>query len=117
MRIAIVGSRDYADLEAVRRYVRSLPEHCTVVSGGARGVDTVAAEEASRRRDLDIDVHPALWSVYGKSAGYRRNVDIVNAADEVIAFWDGKSSGTGHTIRIAKQMGKPVRVFAPGEYK
>lgn len=38
-RIAIVGSREYKQLDQVREYVRSLPLGVIVISGGARGVD------------------------------------------------------------------------------
>lgn len=114
MKVAIVGSRDYPDLQAVIDYVMALPEHDKVISGGARGVDTVAVETALKYRyDLDVEVFPALWEFHGKKAGMMRNIDIVNAADRVVAFWDGKSSGTGHTIRLARKAGKPVEVIRP----
>jgi hypothetical protein len=63
--------------------------------------------------NFDFECYPALWDVYGKSAGYRRNADIVKAADRIVAFWDGKSSGTKHTIKLAKQAGKPVEIHYP----
>ncbi len=45
-RIAIVGARNHPNLDIVRAYVRTLPAGSVVVSGGAAGVDTVAAGEA-----------------------------------------------------------------------
>jgi hypothetical protein len=111
MKIAIVGSRTYSDLKAVRDFVLSLPGGSTVVTGGAKGVDTVAELAALERADLDVEIYPAEWKRYGKSAGYRRNFDIVRAADEVVAFWDGTSRGTAHTIRLARAAGIPVRIF------
>lgn len=115
MKVAIVGSRDYPSRLHIVEFVRALPPHATIISGGARGVDTWAAEAASERWDLDVEVFPALWDIYGKSAGYLRNIDIVNAADRVVAFWDGRSAGTKHTIKLAKQAGKPVEIhFADG---
>lgn len=49
-RVAIVGARDCSpETEAkVREYVRGLPTKTIVVSGGARGVDSVAEDEASK---------------------------------------------------------------------
>lgn len=108
-RIAIVGSREYGDMKAVRAFVRSIPKGSTVVSGGARGVDTVAAEEAVLR-GLTVSTHSALWGKHGKSAGFLRNKQIVEEADEVVAFWDGKSRGTKHTIDLARKAGKPVKI-------
>ena len=110
MKVAIVGSREYHDLDAVRRYVRSLPAGTTVVSGGARGVDKVAELEAEAC-GLPTEIHHAQWEQFGKSAGFQRNVSIVEASDRVVAFWDGSSRGTRHTMTLAERYGKPLEVF------
>lgn len=107
--VAIIGSRGYTNLDAVRRYVMSLPPNSLVISGGARGVDTVA-EQTARQCGLPVKIFPADWNKHGKQAGYLRNVQIVEAADYVVAFWDGESKGTAHTIRIARQKGKRVEI-------
>lgn len=110
MRIAIVGSRDYRNLRAVIEYVHQLPPDTVVISGGARGVDTTAVE-AAKACGLKVEEYPALWNRYGKSAGFKRNYNIVDNADKVIAFWNGISRGTQHTISIARLAGKPVEVI------
>jgi predicted Rossmann fold nucleotide-binding protein DprA/Smf involved in DNA uptake len=96
-------------MERVSEYVALLPANSVVVSGNARGVDRTA-EEAARERGLKVISLPAQWDKYGKSAGFRRNADIVKLADRVIAFWDGVSKGTLHTINLAKAQGKPVEI-------
>lgn len=113
MRIGIVGSRDYPDLNQVREYVRTLPRGTVVVTGGAKGVDTVAEEEA-RRRKLKVVVHRAQWEKHAKSAGIIRNKVLVNDCDEVVAFWDNESAGTKNTISVASKAGKLLRVFRAG---
>lgn len=112
MRVAIVGSRNFGKLHLVREYVmdRLKAGEDVVVSGGARGVDSIA-EQAAVDAGIEVRVFPAQWQLYGRSAGYRRNVDIVNDADRVVAFWDGSSRGTKHTIDIAHEKGKPTEVF------
>ena len=110
MKIAIVGSRDYVDLERVTAYVNSLPDDTELVSGGARGVDRTA-EQAAWSRKLTVKCFPADWEQYGKEAGFIRNQDIVNYADLVVAFWDGKSRGTAHTMRLAASQNKLFHVF------
>ena len=47
---------------------------------------------------------------YGQRAPLVRNRWIVEGADQVLAFWDGKSRGTMHTVEYAKKLGKPVRI-------
>jgi len=112
-KVAIIGSRDWVDYEAVRDYIYALDPDDTVVSGGARGVDQFA-EFYARERGLDVLVFQADWDSHGQRAGLIRNHDIVAAADRVVAFWDGTSTGTQHSIRLAKEAGKPTLVFRPG---
>ena len=108
-RVAIIGSRDYPDLDAVRAYVRCLPKGSVVVSGGAKGVDS-AAESEAKLCGLPTSIYHAEWNKYGKSAGYRRNILIVENANRVVAFQHNRSRGTQHTIDIARKVGKLVEV-------
>lgn len=112
MKVAIVGSRGYRNLGAVRNYVNWLPQGTIIVSGGARGVDKTA-EEAAKERGLPqpIIFLPDWKGPHGKRAGYVRNVDIVKAADRVVAFWDMESRGTAHSIALAVVLNKQVEVF------
>ena len=108
-RIAIIGSRNYPDPSAVRRFVSELPADWVVVSGGASGVDSWA-EEAAFDRDLQTVVFPADWERHGRAAGPIRNAQIVDFTDEVVAFWDGASRGTLNTVVQAVRKSLPVRV-------
>jgi len=81
-----------------------------LVSGGARGVDTWASDQAINNTKLSI-VHYAEWDKYGKKAGFLRNHDIINDADMVFAFWNGTSKGTKHSIDLAIKAGKPINIY------
>jgi hypothetical protein len=107
MIVAVIGSRQYPDLDRVRRYVRTLPIGTTVVSGGAKGVDSVAAQTA-RQCGLAVIEHLPDWKRYGKSAGMIRNWDIIRPADLVVAFIHNDSPGTKRSIEIAHELGKVV---------
>lgn len=72
-----------------------------IVSGGARGADSLA-ERYANERGLATKIFLPDWESHGKGAGFIRNRDIVDYADYVIAFWDFKSKGTGHTVGLAK---------------
>lgn len=104
LRIAIVGSRKFADEALVRHTVHSLPRDWTVVSGGAYGPDTWAVEEAESL-GMGYVEYLADWS-YGKGAGFARNTTIVENSDLVVAFWDGSSRGCIDTIQKAAQTNK-----------
>ena len=114
---AIVGSRNWPDDGAVERLVAWMAKNypgLTIVSGGARGVDTMA-ERAAWKYKLPILSFPANWEKYGRRAGFVRNKDIVENADLVAAFWDGRSPGTKHTIGLAAQAGKLYHVYTPDD--
>ncbi len=110
MKVAIVGTRTYPDLEKVRELVRDLSQDDIIISGGAKGVDETAEDEARNRGMEVISVSPE-WNKYGKRAGLMRNDLIVEMADCVVAFWDGVSRGTKYTIDKAKEKNMIVQVF------
>lgn len=109
VRVAVVGSRGITDVD-LSKY---LPENCClIVSGGARGVDTIAEQYAKSCGIETLIIRPN-YEKYGRSAPIRRNDMIVDNADVVLAFWDGSSHGTKYTIDYAKRMGKPVKIYVP----
>jgi predicted Rossmann fold nucleotide-binding protein DprA/Smf involved in DNA uptake len=110
VKVGIVGSREFPKMAWVHRYVRERMEDGDVlVSGGARGVDQ-QAEYAARERGLECLIFPADWEGEGKRAGMMRNAEIVANSERLVAFWDGVSTGTAHTIRLAKEKGLAVWV-------
>ena len=105
MRIAVVGSRgiEAVDLD---KYVRDCDE---IVSGGAVGVDSCAAEYA-KRTDVRLTEFLPEYNRFGRGAPLKRNLQIIEYSDEVIAFWDGSSNGTKYVIDQCKRLGKKVTV-------
>lgn len=113
MRLAIVGSRDYPDLNSVRMYVDtvySLEPDTIIISGGATGVDIVAIDQALIH-GMKTEVYIADWNIYGKSAGFIHNHTIIEKADKIMAFWDGKSHMTRHIIEHSRIRDKPIDVI------
>lgn len=117
MRVAIVGSRGVPRVRVTREilaFLRTVPADTIVVSGGAIGVDSIA-EQVAKAVGLDVLIFPVTpedWRILGRKAGPMRNALIVNAADEVHAWWDGQSRGTAHTIGLAKKAGVPVTIHS-----
>lgn len=111
MKVIIAGSRFIIDpnrvIEAIQKSSFDISE---VVCGMARGVDTIGLEWA-KNNNIPVKEFPADWDKFGKSAGYRRNLDMGNYADCLIAIWDTKSKGTGHMINIMQQLKKPIFVL------
>ena len=109
-RTVIAGSRGVSDESLIADAIKESGfQIASVISGCARGVDTLAINWASRN-GIRIERFPANWDKYGKSAGYRRNEQMAEVADALIAVWDGVSRGTKHMIDICKTKGIPVFV-------
>jgi len=109
IKIIIAGGRDYTDVSAMevgflKHFNKYRNDQVEIVSGMARGADSVGVELAMKY-DLVVHEYPALWHMYGRSAGYKRNVQMAENATHLLAFWDGVSKGTEHMINIAKRMG------------
>ena len=80
-----------------------------VVSGGAAGGDQLG-EAYAKQHNLPVKLFPADWRRHGLGAGPHRNRQMRDYADALIALWDGRSPGTHHMIRIAREKGMPVFV-------
>lgn len=110
MRVAIVGSRETGEF-TVERMVERIPGGATeLISGGAPGVDTIAVQ-AALTMDIPIRVFSPHYEIYGNMAPLVRNRQIVDAADLVLAFWDGNSHGTAYTLKYCIERQKPFRIY------
>lgn len=111
MRVVIAGSRSISDYNILETaIVMSEFEITKVISGHARGVDRLG-ELWARKHKIPVQIFLPDWDRWGKSAGIRRNVEMLKVADGLIALWDGTSRGTKHSIDKAREMGLKVFVM------
>jgi len=111
LKMAVVGSRVFDDEELLRITLDGYyPYISHIITGGARGADELAAKYA-HEEGIPLIIFKAQWNKFGKVAGFMRNALIVDAADEIVAFWDGTSPGTKHTTDLARQRKKACRVI------
>ena len=106
MRIAVIGSRSITKID-LKPHIQSCDE---IVSGGARGVDSCAAEY-SQENNIKLTEFLPEYSRYGKAAPIIRNKQSVDYADEVLVFWDGKSKGTLSVIKYAEKSKTPCKII------
>lgn len=110
MKLIIAGSRkleiDVLDIEYAVDSQNLWVEF--VVCGMAKGPDLVGKKWAEGH-NIPVIEYPADWSV-GKRGGILRNIEMGDAADALLAFWDGKSRGTKHMMDYMEKIGKPVYV-------
>lgn len=137
LKLAVVGSRfvakskknaeevermkvaaEYAKAALVKILDRFYDKYKPVwfISGGAIGVDSWG-EEWSKTKSMSRQIFEPVWYPNGrdkpmdKGAGFKRNRDIIETADFVIALTNG-SNGTANSIDWAKKLNKPLVVFA-----
>lgn len=113
MMILACGSRGWDNDEAIYHELRKFPPNKTtkIIHGGAKGADCAAGIIADDL-GMSVEVFLADWKTYGKSAGIKRNIRMLDERpDMVLAFWDGESRGTKHTIVEALKRGIPTRII------
>lgn len=114
--VIIAGSRDFTDYEVLEKICDKLLVNkisdtnieVEIVSGGARGADALG-ERYAKNRNFGLKIFPADWDKFGKSAGYRRNAEMADYADALIAFTFG-TKGTEHMINLAKEKNLATKV-------
>lgn len=131
MKVIIAGPRDFEDYSVVCEAIKASGFKIKeVVSGGAKGVDSLG-ERWADENNVPVQPFPAEWNnlkqkgavvatnswgkKYNKNAGFFRNELMAEYADALIAIETG-TPGTGHMIKTAKAEGLEVFVYNPEEY-
>lgn len=110
-RVIIAGSRTFDDFDKLCQvcdYMLKNKLDIEIVSGTANGADKLG-EKYAFERGFKLKKFPPDWSL-GKSAGYLRNELMAKNADALIVFWDGKSKGTSHMIKLSKQYNLKTKI-------
>ncbi len=103
MKVAVIGSRSFQNRKLLEETLDKIEGIELIVSGGAIGADTMA-EAYAKARGIKTLIFRPEYDKYGRTAPLIRNKVIINNADMVIAFWDGKSRGTKFTVDYAKSL-------------
>lgn len=116
-KVIIAGGRDFDDYEKLSeicdKIFEAIVKHSEedlefeIVSGGARGADKLG-EIYALDRGYSVKRFPANWDKHGKSAGFRRNAEMSEYGDILIAFWDNRSRGTKNMIDLANARKMPT---------
>ncbi len=113
MKVIIAGSRTFNNFQLLIKHImlfqEQIGEITEVVSGTARGADKLG-EQWAIDSETPIKRFPANWNKHGRSAGYRRNEEMAEYADALIAFQENNSKGTEHMINIATNKGLPCYI-------
>lgn len=118
MKLGITGSRtikefDFSDLfckrEKLFRAFLGRRRVTKIICGGAKGVDALA-EESAQRLGIPVIIFLPDYHRYRRGAPLKRNEQIVDACDALLAVWNGRKSsrGTLYTVKYALATGKQV---------
>lgn len=111
MKIAIIGSREFSNKEYLNKSMQTIKDKYNIsliVSGGAKGADTLGERWANKNK---IKTKIFLPDFKRKHPYFYRDRLIAEEADLVIAFWNGRSSGTRYTIDYSRKISKEVIIF------
>lgn len=113
-RVIVCGSRWFTNKDFIFEKLTNLLRQYSfsqieIVEGECEGPDKIAAMWAVKNK-CKVKPFYASWKEFGKSAGPKRNYEMVNYADACIAFWDGESKGTLNMINYAKQFNLKLRI-------
>lgn len=109
MKVAVIGSRTFDKYESVYNILSKL-KITEIISGGAKGADTLA-ERYAKENNIPTKIFLPDWETYGKKAGFLRNTQIIEECEMVVAFWDGESKGTKDSLDKAEKLGKKVMII------
>jgi len=127
MKTIIAGSRSITDMAMLDAALVAWGWKdliTAVVCGEARGADALGKAWAECH-GLPVLSFPAAWAQHGKAAGPIRNQEMADAADALLALWDGRSKGTENMIAIARRKHQerrkagdsfPVYVYTQEDY-
>jgi hypothetical protein len=110
--LIIAGTRTAREIH-VRSAIAGYPwldEVTQVISGNATGADRFGEKWANENNIEVIKFNPS-WEVYGKSAGMRRNAEMAQNADSLLACYDGSSRGTSGMIMLAKRYNLKIAIY------
>jgi len=111
MKLLIAGSRSISDFD-LTEYIPDDTE--LIISGGAKGVDTIAEKYADKHKISKLILYPN-YCLYGRAAPIKRNEIMVDIADKVLVIWDGKSRGAQYTAKYAEKNGKKTVLILADE--
>ena len=107
MKLLIAGSRGITEYDLAPHIPADTD---LIISGGAKGVDTIAEQYADSKRISKLILRPR-YDLYRRAAPIKRNERMVELCDSVLIIWDGKSKGTKRTIDYAAKLGTPVNII------
>jgi hypothetical protein len=113
-RLLVTGSRTWDDVPAIEQALAAIlarhPEGVLLVHGACpRGADAIAAAHAARNPGYRTEAHSAHWRRYGRTAGHRRNAEMIAlGADGCAAFIRDRSPGSTSAVQLATAAGIPV---------
>jgi predicted Rossmann-fold nucleotide-binding protein len=126
MKIAVIGSRSVNDNDLIYELIEEFieknvqpDESITIMSGGAKGIDSVA-QEFAKINNYDFVLFEPYHKVdtrakFNARYFFVRNQQLILNADAVLAIWDGESKGTAHGIELARVNKKLLHIEVVNE--
>jgi len=114
MKVAVIGDRNIDDVDWVNYHLdmleKSVSDTLTIISGGSKGVDSIAHEWADAN-EFDFVLIKPYHMVdnkmdYSPRFFFTRNKQIIDNADYVLIVGSPEESGVQHALRYCRRRDK-----------
>ena len=117
MKIAVIGSRNFTDYdffkEKLEYLIQNIKEDIQFVSGGAKSGGDALIKRYCQENNLPlIEFLPEYDKYPPKIAPIKRNQQIIDESNLMIAFWDNSSRGTKSAIEMARKKGIKIKIVS-----
>lgn len=118
-RVVIAGSSSFGDINLFTQkcdyFLKSkISSHNVIVVSGTSRKTTELIYKYAENRNIGVEVHEANWGKYRQEAGLKSIQEMLEHADALIAFWDGKGKITKSLILKAKEKGIRIAIVKYG---
>jgi predicted Rossmann fold nucleotide-binding protein DprA/Smf involved in DNA uptake len=119
-KLLVAGPRNYTDEMRVYTILLDmyfgnfLPPNLTLITGGAKGVDTYAMNWA-KQQNIPFETFKPDYKKYEDNPKYAplaRNEEMAKLCSAAIVFWSGVDGGTLYTMRKLAENLKPFQVIS-----
>jgi hypothetical protein len=113
LKVLVTGSRNWTDVESIRRDLSGFPADTLIIHGAARGADSIA-NRVAKEYGYSIARFPARWKKDGrKAAGPIRNSRMLEIAQPTMCFAYPLQGGSGTQDMMRKCLAAGVIVMTP----
>ncbi|MEM8893099.1 MAG: SLOG family protein [Bacteroidota bacterium] len=102
VKLSVIGAKDFDDYKMLADELNK-ESIDVLVTGGKQGADLLA-HEYCLDHEIPMQVILPEYDRHGKSANYKRNLQIIEQSNRIIVFWDYYKKSPFNYLPYVKQL-------------